>query len=405
MVSELQRLVENLGRRLGRSVAIDDPDMKLLAYNSHANEFDVARAGSIMRRSVPRELVEHVYAHGAGTAADLFTVPPCPEFGLDIPRIGMPVHYQGELRAFVWLLASDGPVTAEQCEAVRRTAETVGIIMHREYLLGALTRGQERELTRDLLDESAAVRASAAEQLLADHLFASGPALALVVEVERPGSDLSDQDRLALAAGAEFGRVHRAQRHALTLERPDHAIVLLTHADANDAPVAALGTEIRERVLAEATSGCSCWVGVGAARPELTAVHASYAEARRAAGIARVVRALGPVVRYADLGVYGMLAEMPADKLTSSLPPGLRRLFDSDRQRNDVLVQTLETFLDNAGDVTRTAEELHIHRTSLYYRLRSAEKITGLDLSVGDQRLALHLGLKVALLTGLRGPR
>lgn len=405
MASELQRLVDNLGNRLGRSVAIDDPDMHLLAYNAHSSEVDSARTGSILQRSVPREVVDHVYASGAGATSDLFLVPARADLGLQIPRIGMPVHHQGSLLAFVWLLGSEGPVTEEQTDAVRRAAETVAIIMHREYLLGALTRGRERELTRDLLSDAEQVRRSAADQLIADNLFSTESARSIVIEILRPDGGTTEQDQLALAAGAELGRSHRSQRHVLTLERPDHAIVLLTADDRPDDrpddPVRALGAAMRERVLAEAEAGCSCWIGIGGIRSDLADIQASYLEARRAADVAKVVQVLGPVVRSDELGVYGLLAELPQDTLAAGLPPGLRVLFDR-AQGDDALVETLETFLDNAGDVKQTAEQLHIHRTSLYYRLRRVEEISGLDLSLGDDRLALHLGLRIARLIDLR---
>ncbi len=60
------------------------------------------------------------------------------------------------------------------------------------------------------------------------------------------------------------------------------------------------------------------------------------------------------------------------------------------------LVPTLRTFLDTAGSVPRTAEVLHLHRTSLYYRLEQITEITGLDLDDGGDRLVLHLGLLAA---------
>ncbi|MFD0853362.1 helix-turn-helix domain-containing protein, partial [Actinomadura adrarensis] len=57
--------------------------------------------------------------------------------------------------------------------------------------------------------------------------------------------------------------------------------------------------------------------------------------------------------------------------------------------------ETLAAFLDHAGSSPATAAALHIHRTSLYYRLRQIEEITGLDLGNGEDRLTLHLGLRL----------
>ncbi|WP_262380136.1 PucR family transcriptional regulator [Nonomuraea sp. PA05] len=61
---------------------------------------------------------------------------------------------------------------------------------------------------------------------------------------------------------------------------------------------------------------------------------------------------------------------------------------------------TLEAFLDNAGDVQLTAEQMFVHRTTLYYRLQRIEELTGVQLASGEDRLAFHLGLKVARLLG-----
>ena len=63
---------------------------------------------------------------------------------------------------------------------------------------------------------------------------------------------------------------------------------------------------------------------------------------------------------------------------------------------------TLEAYLDLAGDARATAEALSLHRATMYYRLNRIEEITGARLKTGDDRLALHLGLRLARLSGLR---
>jgi hypothetical protein len=403
VASELQRLVENLGRRLHRSVAIDDPEIRLLAYNPHVSDVDAARTESVLRRSVSPAVVDYVYDRGGSTAADLFTVPARPDLGLDVARIGMPVRHQGALLGFVWMLASDGPVGEEQATAVRRAADSAALILHRDYLLGDLDRRRERELAADLLDGDAGVRRRAGECLIAENLFSPGPVVALVVLLARPGSEPTDQDRLALAAGADHARRHRAERRVLTVTRPDHAVVLLSEPDGGGSrPLLDLADAVHERVAAEAGSGASCRVGVGGPRASADEVVASYVEARRAAEVAAATGVFGAVADHRDLGVYRLLAGLPPDRLTEGLPPGLQALLERRAPADDVLIRTVETFLDNAGDVKRTADQLRVHRTTLYYRLKRVEEATGLDLSVGDDRLVLHLGLRIAPLVAAR---
>jgi hypothetical protein len=69
------------------------------------------------------------------------------------------------------------------------------------------------------------------------------------------------------------------------------------------------------------------------------------------------------------------------------------------------LLETLETYLYVAGNAQLASERLHLHRTSLYYRLQRVEQLARTDLKNGVERLALHLSLKVARMTGEYVPR
>ena len=46
---------------------------------------------------------------------------------------------------------------------------------------------------------------------------------------------------------------------------------------------------------------------------------------------------------------------------------------------------------------------LTIHRHTLYYRLRRIQELTTLDLSIGQDRLELHVGLSLGRLVGTPG--
>lgn len=401
--TELQRLVDNLGRRLGRSVAIDDPDIHLLAYNSHSGEVDPVRVESIMRRKVSREVVRYLRERGISQATEMFTVPPNPELGMVVTRVGMPVRYDGTLLGFLWLVLSDGPVTDTEAAGLHHAAEQAALILHREYLIGEVSRGRERELARDLIDDDPHVRQDAADRLIEEELIKPGVTVALVVMFTQDPHDVGDKQRLALAAGLRAGRQRLLPGASLQLERPSHGILIATMPTAPaDHGLDDFAELVHKRVCSE--SGLAeqeCWVGIGQPQPRLADAHASYAQARRAAEVARIVRVFGSTVRYANLGVYGLLAEVSPERLAGGLHPGMRELLAHD-DGADGLVHTLETFLDNAGSVQRAAEQLCVHRASLYYRLRRVQEITGTELSNGDDRLALHLSLKVARLIALR---
>lgn len=402
MAAALQGLVDNLGDRLNRSVAIDDRNLRLLAYNSHAGEVDPLRVHSIMRRAVPRELVDYLHSVGGFDDVDLIVQPAKPELGLTIDRIVVPLRYEGTLLGFLWLLASDGPLSDDATEVVRQAAERAGELLQRDHLRDELRQARIREYLRDLLSVDSRLRVDAARRLVEEELLVSGSVTALVVSLSHEADQpLAEKDRLAMAIGLEQGCRRVQPGHAIHLERADHGVVIVAQAALADREIDDLALAVHRQVCA--ASGRvpqECCVGVGESRASLSEAYESYLEARRASDVAQVIEILGPVVRDSRLGIYSLLADMSADRLRRGVPAGLQRLLDYDAGKG-VLTNTLDVYFENGGDMKRTAAQLNVHRASLHYRLRRIQEITQLDLSTGDDRLALHLGLKVARLVKL----
>jgi sugar diacid utilization regulator len=187
-------------------------------------------------------------------------------------------------------------------------------------------------------------------------------------------------------------------RRGLALRRPDHGVFLVAIDDAATTSPRALA----ERLLALADEeglASPARVGVGAPH-DLAAARDSYREARDAVAMAERVQRFGRIASWDELGAYRTLARFPLDATDAALHPGLAAMLSD--PANAPFVDTLEAYLDLAGDARATAEALNLHRATLYYRLNRIEEITGARLKVGDDRLALHLGLRLARLSGLR---
>ena len=111
-------------------------------------------------------------------------------------------------------------------------------------------------------------------------------------------------------------------------------------------------------------------------------------------------RKYGRAAFWEDLGVDRLLLQLPLDELSpTDFPAEVQRVMtlpaDSD------LVTTLEAFLNSGGHVVETARALHIHRSTLYYRLDRIREQIGGDLYDGAVRNDLHAGMRVARLAGL----
>ncbi len=75
-------------------------------------------------------------------------------------------------------------------------------------------------------------------------------------------------------------------------------------------------------------------------------------------------------------------------------PAGMRRLVEHDRENSVSYVETLRVYLQNNLSVTRTAQALFIHRSTLLDRIARIERELEADLRNPDDRLLLEILLK-----------
>lgn len=88
--------------------------------------------------------------------------------------------------------------------------------------------------------------------------------------------------------------------------------------------------------------------------------------------------------------LYECTGKLSVESLCSQ---GLLALLEHDRTRGTEYVKTLDTYLKNETSMSRTAEALYIHRSSLLKRLNKIRKILQEDLDSPDIRLYYRLCL------------
>lgn len=399
-VSELQRIADSLGGQLERAVAIEDTRMRLQAHNAHRGQVDDMRIVSILERQPPPEGVAWVRSFPIETAQEPIRLPANDELDI-LPRLCAPIRCQGLLLGYLWIIDPDESLTEDDVAVVEAAAKEAGIVLYRERLLHELERAQERELFRDLLVDEETVRQQAARALLDRDVFAASEGVAVAVVRLPDGSGGGEDVRLALEQALEEVRRSLPPRRVLTLVRPDHSVLLV---DANDVGVKARGVwplaaRLRECTIQRVGQDLQVWAGVGGIG-DLEHAEQSYRQARLAARVASLVPQFAGVADWGELGIYRILAQLPPEELNEqALHPGLLRLFAADP--DGVLVQTLECYLDNGCDTSATAAALIVHRSSLHYRLNRIQQLGEVELRDGEDRLGLHLGLKMARLAGL----
>jgi hypothetical protein len=226
----------------------------------------------------------------------------------------------------------------------------------------------------------------AALSVRVDNLDRDDVRTALDTVLRRAGRNAAPLTGLSLSRGGGRGTLVLAGRGALTAPQ-----------------LRAVADDLHEDLLKTLAIDSGARVGIGPVVAAATEAASSARRATEALEVADAVPGFGPVTSWSDLGVYRLLVQLPLHDLPEdALPEGLRTLMDVDSGGS--LMATLETWLDEGGDPRSTVARLQIHRTSLYYRLSRIEAVTGLRLGNGGDRLALHLGLKLARLQGRLSP-
>lgn len=410
-MSSLQELIDELAAELGRPVGIDDRRFRALAYSSHGEEVDQVRRDSILRREAPQAVTSWLFSLGIEGAEGHVRVPANAEFGMDA-RLCFPLRFEGATLGYLWLIDQPAVDDPRSLELAGQYAEQLAAELVRVRRLENADREQQARALLALLADGDA--GAAAELTAAGILTGNRSFVVAVVQVSSPSGEdgagaplgFGPEVDVHLSLAAEEVRRGISSNHALVVTQPHAAIMALGFEDAEE-PLrrgAALLEACRRHLgsaPAAVEAGAEPAVGIGAPRPALSDLPGSYREARLALEVGRRVPAIdtaAPVV-WEDLGAYRSIATLLGDRDPVALLPApvVTLLADRDAQ---ALVETAELYLDRGGDAKGTADALFLHRSSLYKRLHRIERLTGYDLRQGDDRLELHLGLRLWRLGG-----
>ena len=162
-------------------------------------------------------------------------------------------------------------------------------------------------------------------------------------------------------------------------------------------PIPAGGAALARAVSAEASAeGLDVLVGVGPHCDRPTELPGIAARARWSVQVLRTADGRGTrVAHFDDLGVYGLLFDHHrATDLTAFALKRLGPLLDYDRKHRSDLVETLRQ-LFRRRSLADAAAELHIHISTLKYRVGRIEEILGVSVESWDNVFHLELALRI----------
>ncbi|MFF5723767.1 PucR family transcriptional regulator [[Kitasatospora] papulosa] len=379
MKGDYQELVDEISALLNAPATLENRDFGLVAFGAHDSDDDTAmdpvRTRSILTRRSTPAVRAWFEGFGITRATGPVRIPAAPEAGVFRDRVCLPVRHRGVVLGYVWLLDADPGPTDGQLAAAMDVAARIGALLADEERAGT---DLSREFGAVLVAASGWQR-DMAVSALREALGADGDGLHVLVcvtpwEGEAPSArTVPSAAALAVVAGPG----------ARTLA----ALVRLRSPEALDP-----ATTAAERL--RSVAGPAATAGLATARQGLAELADAWQEALSAARAASAESRFGPVTDWSAIGPYRLLAALPRTPGTAP-DRAVRTLL---APAHAELARTAEVFLDRAGQASRTASELGIHRQTLYYRLARVQQLTGLDLNDGEDRLLLHMALKAARL-------
>lgn len=289
-------------------------------------------------------------------------------------RLAAAVELADGRAGVVWLEAGEREFAELDHVVVERLAATVALEFTRHLAATPVPLGDRAELeglAAGLRDGDAAAVAVRRAGLRPAGCY-------LAVAVEAGGAVPASTDavgRVVLGALPEQGR----HPHFGVLGR--RVLVVVEAGSAAD-------TALETLAGAPRVQGLAVLLGVGEAGPA-ESLHRSWTQARQALAIAPPGRH-GRISRFRDLGALALLADLPHDQVAAL--PDVAALRDLEQEGDAGDLRLLELYCE-VGSLRVVAARIHMHHSSVDYRLKRLERLLGYRLSTGALRLRALLAL------------
>ncbi len=149
--------------------------------------------------------------------------------------------------------------------------------------------------------------------------------------------------------------------------------------------------------------GVQLSIGIGNACQNTSDYKRGFAEANEAIQMGQNLpkeegeRRTSPIVtHFNDLGVYRYLYKIARmDDLRDVYQDQIALIDSYDHRKNTDLLDTLEVYLECAGNLTKTSERLFVHRNTLIQRLDRLQSLCEVELQERSNWLTLQIAIKI----------
>lgn len=380
---DLKQLASRLAGLLGQSISIENTHFEILA-SANIAEIDEARRFTLSAGYTDPRLIEALEERGfltqiRQTLRPVF-IPRMADVGLELERIIAPIVVHGDIYGYVFIIAHGRPLTDLDRVAIASGATIAALMMLYQESLQSAEASLKGSLLSQLIQGETTNEAVLADHALRYGVDLSKPYTLLQIELR----DNSSQRVLQILR--RVNRLVATQEWLVVVGQFAGQAVILAQ---SSIPLGVLAEQIQR----ECDAVDAVTIGVSSSHRGASAVSLAYQECREVLYIARRLHNSASVLYFADLGyLHTLYRSGPGSLATNPFVPWVRRLIE--QQQMD-LFNTLETYLDVGGNSVQTARALHIHRSTLNYRLMRVQELCPVKLSDPAVQINLHVALKL----------
>lgn len=380
---DLKQLASRMAGLLGQSISIENERFEILA-SANVAAVDEARRFTVSEGRTDPRLLAALEERGIlpeirQTLRPVY-IPQMADVGLELERILAPIVVHGDIYGYVWIIADDRPLTDLDSIAINIGATVAALMMLYQESVQSAEASLKGSLLSQLIQSEGGREAVLTDQALRYGVDLTGKYVMLLLESE----ERNTQRMLQL-----YRRVNRlAGMHGWRAVVGQFAgeVLILTQADED-------ARQMIEQIRSEVNGGLTFRVGMSGTQQRAEDVSRAHQQCREVLHITRRLKDERQSVYFDDLGYLHALYRAGKDSLdTNPYVPVVRRLLEAGEVD---LFDTLEGYLDAGGNGVQTAESLHIHRSTLNYRLDRLKELCSVDLGDAVTRTNLQVALKL----------
>lgn len=376
-------LAEMLAGLIGHSISIENERFEAIA-NKNIAEVDSARRYTMLHgrtNPVLIEALEGEYLPQIRQSLRPVHLPQIPQVGLEMERLLAPVVVHGEIYGYMWIIADDHALTQIDMMAVEVGATVAALLMLYQESVQTAEASLKGSMMAQLIEGDGKRETILTDQSLRYGVDLRSAYVMMMVEIR--------------ASNPQYTvRIYRTINQLLTAQEQQavagqfagQVVILAQATQALDELASAIIQRIKD-------SNGGARIGMSMVVKGAQKVAHAHRQCIEVLEISRRLGWQNPLVQFKDLGYMHTLYHAGAQSLDHNPHVPILRLLLDEKQAD--LFHTLEAYLDAGGNSVQTADSLHIHRSTLNYRLARIKEICDVDLSDAGTRMNLQIALKL----------